>query len=199
MNLFKPSYRLQELSAADYYRKQLHWNDQELLKPFVSSLGKELEIRTYILAVGSSTFPKTHWENNAKIKQQYGEQASFLYTTYADIDFLVIPEKITSQKQQTQALEDYVQKKEILYVHYPKTLVRKGIEYQGKGKHKTIHPSFDVENTPCFSIQLRNRHNKNYYQDIDIIYARPAELHLTAEQKIEQERAKNRPFSLLYP
>lgn len=94
---FKKIKSLYELDRNTYFNSFLREEDKTPFEKFTSNLHNSLDcdgLDCVILAVGSSTFPKEHWEKRKKLNLLYrSEYDSKLSEEYRDIDIKLIPKK----------------------------------------------------------------------------------------------------------
>ena len=161
----KPSY---ELTVKEYYSR-LNAEDAALLEPFVQSLGLGLEMRSAILAVGSSTFPREYKKS------------------YNDLDLLIIPHDVTLIDDQNHHVRRYFIDKQIAFTS------KNGNQNSIPKKN----PYLDIDHHPGYGqMSLTTRLSNG--RMVDMIFAREVENGLTASQKIDKERRFRNPFSILY-
>ncbi len=186
-----------EIEADRYYREFLKKDDAAYLGSFVRGFGRTCTIPLAILAVGSSTFPKSHWEDNASLKNRYTDVN--IPTTYKDINLILVPEReeITFFALETCAQEALVGLGMPFDAKQNTPMVVKGCHATECGEDEvpieTVAPFLYVgHGIHSLSTGLHNG------TKLDLILGRKADQNMIAEQKIAQERRDRCTFSVLY-
>ena len=185
--IFSPRY---EIEADLFYKGFLKDEDAQNLMPFLKDFGNELPIPSAILAVGSSTYPRSFWENRRQINRE--DSCAEALESYADIDLLVVPEGRVFLNIDT--LEDRVQDTLILlgFKSEAHETTTTGVSY-----HKQLNGTYSPFLHIGYGLHSVSTNLKNGTK-VDLILGREDLLNKTASQKIAEERKGNYPFSLLY-
>jgi len=189
----KPIY---EVPIDSYYSQHLKSEDVKHLRPFVKKLGDSLSIPSAILAVGSSTFPREHWNYVESLNRENpGLQAAM---TYKDIDLLVIPEEITRLAELESSVQEALDS--LGYKWYFHEITKFGADYRSGGiirpgeKNKSSIVEYIQWDYSLHSVSTNLKNGVG----LDLILGRDDLLEQTAEQKIADEREQSLAFSLLY-
>lgn len=180
-----------ELSKDDYYHKFLDGEDATALKEFIEYFTQKSEDFT-ILAVGSSTFPKSHWKNRKKMNKINIKKDLRLSvpTTYEDIDLLIIPQAPMQVKPLKSSVEDILT--DMHYKYIPSESTNLGTKYC-KTTEGLFAPVFDTA-YGMHSIMTW----LNGGRQLDLILGREDLMCITAQEKIDFERKHNHSFVILY-
>ncbi len=155
-----------------------------------------MSVPSAILAVGSSTFPKEHWNHRRKLnKRNQGLNAP---ETYRDIDLLIVPERVVKLQELKAAVQQMLDSSG--YKWQSHEITSGGISYCkshsiGEDGRVTegISPWANIDyGLHSVSTNLRNG------RKLDLIVGRDDLIEVTAQQKIERERENNNAFSSLY-
>jgi hypothetical protein len=177
-----------ELNPETYYSEFLEKTDAENLKPFVFMIGEEISIPCAILAVGSSVMPKSNWDYVRKIKKK--DKTFNVKENYRDIDLLVVPKEITKLSTLEDSIQDVLSSNN--YSYHLITTTPCGSSYYRKPDGK--YSEFLRKDYGLHTIETKLKNNT----EIDLILGREKYFYQTAQQKIQEERERKFPFSILY-
>jgi hypothetical protein len=197
INLFNEKFRPRyEVSADKYYSEFIKSTDADNLRYFVKEFGSSLSIPSAILAVGSSTFPKSYWKERQKLNKKDPDLKAA--ESYQDLDLVLVPVANVELVDLEQAVKQ--------------ELTNKGFEFKA---HETTTSGVSYCNAIAFDKDNRARNvicpflnldyglhsistNLKNGTKLDLILGRDDLLFSTADEKIAEERRDNNAFSLLF-
>lgn len=185
-----------EIRDSDYLSNYLKADDAKNLPPFVKTLGDSMKIPSAIIAVGSSTYPKKYWDNLREYN--LADPKLGAAQSYHDIDLLVVPENITSRVSLENNVRNALSSHGYKFDFYKDSVA--GVSYcsalSGNSNgtwFKCIAPYLNIDNgMHSITTNLTNG------TKVDLIIGREDLLKVTATEKINFERNKGYPFSILY-
>jgi len=189
-------FQKKELQREVYYRDFLKEEDANQLWDLVNDLVSKLETNLAILAVGSSVFPKYHWEGMQKLNKKFPDIKA--PETYRDIDLLLIPKDEYSLVEFEEKVKQSLTELSLPFKADNDTT--EGVSYcpalaiSKDGKEKSIICPYVNYDYGKHSIKT----NLPNHTQLDLILGRDDLVNLTAEQKIAQERKNRNSFSILY-
>ena len=183
------------VNPGKYYLDFLKESDSVSLWDFVYSFSDKMGITSSaVIAVGSSTFPKSFWRQRRRANKKEGFDAP---ESYRDIDLLVLPEEREKfsefEKSVTKSLEsiglEFERKEDTLDgVSY-----NRGLAIDSEGNRENVMSSWVNVDYGRHSVSTRMENGTK----IDLIIGRPDIEFMTASEKIKEDLANNESFSVL--
>jgi len=183
-----------ELVKSDFYSK-LRGTDSLYLDEFVDTLNDSLRISCAVLAVGSSTFSEDYWD---MLRDYAKEDPTFeLRDYYADIDLLIVPEKRTSLELLNSEMKNCLSINGYKFDKLEHTSmgfsVCNAFTSDDHGNSMKILCTYQHIGYGINSLTTKLKNGTK----LDLILGREDIINQTAKKKINEERHKNRYFSLL--
>lgn len=169
---------------SDYVRKEDNRPLGKLVFDLYSGLNKR-DVTCAVLAVGSSTFPDSHWEDRIHYNKTYEGN---LPIDYDDLDLKLLPEKPIEVAELNEVVLNVL--KEGGYDAKPYDVTTMGTRILKASPMPTPYKDFAYD---LHSITTKLSSGTG----VDIILSKDDEIH-TASERLAYEREGNHAFSLLY-
>ncbi len=176
-----------EIKKEKYFTSYLNASDANHLQLFLGNFLYKLKTEVEILAVGSSTFPKSHWKKIEKINKK--DPTVKIPETYKGIDLLILPEDKIEHKRFEESIVNSLNYWGLNLFNLREIVSEMEWYEKIDGRHISLI-TYDKESRG-FSISLPNKTGLN------IIFGKEGYFK-TASEKIREERKKKHPFSLIY-
>lgn len=181
---FKPS---REISKKEYLTKYLTPSDAMHLQLFLGNFSYKSKTNIAILAVGSSTFPKSYWKKREKINEK--DSTVGISEAYRGIDLFVMPKYKIEHKKFEENIKNSLDYWGLEPFNLKKIVSEMEWYKRNDGKYLPF-TTYNEENKG-FSISLPNKTKLN------IIFNKENYFKIASE-KIKKERKNKNPFCIIY-